>query len=273
MLKGVDLSKHNGIVDFSQLKDVVDFVIIRGGYGSLDKQKDEQFERNYSECKKYGIPVGMYLYSYAQNLTNAENEANFILRLIKDKQFEYPIIFDFEDPSQTGLTKQERTDIAFKVLETVENAGNYVMLYANRNWLTTKLDMTRLNRFDTWLAEWVSANYFEVSQKPKYTGNYGIWQFTSKGSVKGVQGNCDLNFAYKDYPNIIKRNGFNGFSKIENKPEQEDYIIYTVKKNDNLWNIATKYLGSGTRWTEIQKLNNIEGTIIYPNQKLKIPTK
>ena len=96
---GIDVSKHNGVIDWEAVKasGKVEFAILRAGYGKLVSQKDVQFERNYSECKRLGIPVGVYWYSYAITPAEATAEALTFLKIIDGKQFEYPVWFDIEE--------------------------------------------------------------------------------------------------------------------------------------------------------------------------------
>ena len=233
-IKGIDVSVHNGNIDWEKVKaDGVEFAIIRCGYGMKSpKQKDGQFERNYAECKKHGIPVGVYHYSYAHSEAEALAEADFVLELIKDKQFEYPVVFDLEDKSQMNLGKEQLTKIAEAFCGKIEAAGYYVSLYCNADWYRNRLDRVRLAKYDLWLAEWRSAKSFEC----------GIWQYISKGKVNGISGDVDMNIAYKNYPQIIKSAGLNGFAgkysvtaRIANlSKSQADKIVEICQKQGML---------------------------------------
>ena len=130
------------------------------------------------------------------------------------------------------------------------------MFYCNLNWLENYLNYENLKQFDLWLARWNNA---------KPSEQCGIWQYTSQGKIDGINGNVDLDISYKNYPEIMKSNGLNGF-KI-----QKNYFNYTVKKGDSLWAISEKYLKSGAKYTEIKELNNLASSTIYPGQVLKIP--
>jgi len=104
--------------------------------------------------------------------------------------------------------------------------------------------------------------------------NCGIWQKSDCGKIDGISGNVDLNEAYKDYPNIMKAKGLNGFSKNDYVPVNSSkpvYLTYTVTKDDTLWDIAQKRLDDGTKWPQIQSLSGLKSTTIYPGQVLKIP--
>ena len=101
MSKGIDVSNHNGTINWAKVKasGAVDFVIIRAGYGKSISQKDKQFENNYAGCKAHGIPCGAYWYSYAITPAEAEAEARVFLQAIAGKQFEMPVYFDIEEKS------------------------------------------------------------------------------------------------------------------------------------------------------------------------------
>lgn len=206
---GIDVSKHQGVIDWAKVKAAnIAFAMIRAGYGKVSSQKDSKFEENYKNAKAVGIPVGAYHYSYAKTVEDAKKEAQVFLSWIAGKQFEYPVVFDIEDASQANLGKQLISDIIRAFCSAVESAGYYVSVYANKDWLLNRIDDDVKKKYDTWLAEW--------REEPTYTGNFGIHQYTSKGSVSGITGNVDMNKSTKDYPGIIKKNGLNGFNKTNN---------------------------------------------------------
>ena len=214
-LKGIDVSKHNGIVDWNKVKAAgIDFAILRCGFGrKSERQIDEQFERNYRECKRVGIPVGVYHYSYAKNVEDAQLEADFMLELIADKQFEYPVVFDIEDKGQESLGKKVLTDITVAFCEKMEQNGYYVSIYSNVDWFINKLDQSRLEAYDKWLAHWVTS--------PRWGNEFGgLWQYTDSGRVDGIKTAVDMNISYRNYPWIIKGAGLNGYNSA---------IKYTVQ--------------------------------------------
>ena len=206
-MKGIDVSKHQGKIDWKKVKNAgIEFAMIRAGYGRYDNQKDQQFEANYAGAKSVGIPVGAYHYSYAKTVEQAKAEAKTFLGWVKGKTFEFPVAFDIEDNSQVNLGKQLISDMIRAFCETVEAAGYYVSVYANKDWLVNRIDEDCKKKYDTWLAEWRSG-------EPTYTGTYGMWQYTSSGAVNGITGRVDMNMSYKDYPAIMKANGLNGIKK------------------------------------------------------------
>ena len=199
--KGVDISRYQGNPDFAKVKKEVDYVIIQAGYGRYANQKDSSFERNYSECKKYGIPVGVYWFSYANSVADAKKEAEVCLEVIKGKQFEYPIYFDIEGSALSG-------DVSGKCkafCEAIEKAGYFAGIYMSRSPAQTYLSKEVASKYALWLAEY--------SSRCNYSGDYGMWQYSSSGKVNGIGGNVDMDYCYVNYPLIIKNAGKNGYTK------------------------------------------------------------
>ncbi len=210
-MKGIDVSVHNGKIDWQKVRAAgIDFAILRAGYGKLAKQKDERFEENYAGAKAAGIPVGAYWYSYAMDEDEARQEADVFLSVIKGKQFEFPVYFDLEEKKQFDLGKEKVSAIMRAFLERVEAAGYFVGLYGSASSLTTHTADDIKSRYTIWLAHWCD--------QTNYSGAYGIWQHSEKGSVDGINGNVDLDIGYKDFPTIIKSKGLNGYGKEEVLP-------------------------------------------------------
>lgn len=205
-MKGIDVSVHNGDIDWGKVKaDGIDFAILRAGYGRLVSQKDERFEQNYAGAKAVGLPIGAYWYSYAMTPEEAELEADVFLSVIKGKQFEMPVYFDLEEKKQFDLGKEQVSAIMRAFLKKVESAGYFVGLYGSASSLTTHTADDIKSWYTIWLAHWVD--------QTNYSGAYGIWQHSEKGKVAGINGNVDLDICYKDFPTIIKGKGLNGWGK------------------------------------------------------------
>ena len=144
MKKGIDVSKHQGVIDWKKVKaDGVEFAMIRTGYWT--NYVDEMWEKNYSGAKSVGIKVGAYHYSYSLSTADAVKEAQFMISLLKGKSFDYPIAFDIEDTKQAGLGKKVITDIIVAFTDTIKAAGYRPMIYINTNWRNNLVDMARLN--------------------------------------------------------------------------------------------------------------------------------
>lgn len=212
-MNGIDVSKHNGAIDWSAVKKSgnVDFCILRAGYGKSISQKDGQFERNYSECRRLGIPVGAYWYSYAITPAEAEAEARVFLQAIAGKQFEFPVYLDIEEKSTLNTGSKNVSAIVKAFCNTMEKAGYWCGVYASRSHVQTYFDSTVKNRYSLWLAEWGS--------KLNYSGGeVGMWQYSDKGTISGISGKVDMDICYVDYPTVIMAAGKNGFQKPAEAP-------------------------------------------------------
>lgn len=209
---GVDVSKYNGICNFELAKkNGLDFVIIKAGSGYTGE--DPNWVRNYNSAVRANLNVGAYWYCYASNVSEAIKEADMFLYSLEGMKFSYPVYLDLENfRCQGSLTNGQRTDIAVAFLDRLERAGYYVGLYTMKYWLDSKLDMSRLSRYDLWIARWESK-----SHAYKGLGNVYVWQYTNKGKIAGIgstsEGGVDMNISYIDYPEIIVKKGFNGNSK------------------------------------------------------------
>lgn len=268
-LQGIDVSTHQGTIDWNKVKaSGIGFAVLRAGFGQYSSQKDKRFEANYSGAKAAGIPVGAYHYSYAKSSADAVKEAKTFLGWLAGKQFEYPVYFDIEDSSVASLSKETLSSIAQSFCETMENAGYFAGIYANKYWLTSKLDYEKIKNYTIWLAHYTS--------QTDYSRPYGIWQYSSTGRVNGIQGNVDMNYSYEDFPATIKKLGLNGFGAstpstpdITEPAPAPEYTTYTVRKNDSLTKIAAKY---HTNYQVIARINGIKDPdLIYTGQQLKIP--
>lgn len=212
-VKGIDVSKWQGAVDFKKVKAAgYSFVILNAGYGRYISQKDKYFESNYKNAKAAGLGVGAYWYSYATTADQAKEEAKIFAQAIAGKQFEYPLAYDVEDSTQAKLSNTVINNMCKAFCDYMESLGYYVSVYSYSSFLANKISAAVKSKYDIWLAEFTSAT------KPSYKGEYGIWQHSSTGKVSGVNGNVDLNLCYKDYPTIMKENGLNGFTKSKTEP-------------------------------------------------------
>lgn len=204
---GIDLSEHNGHIDFSKVKSAgIDFVMIREGYGSdglYENQVDKFYAENYSGAKKAGLMVGAYHYLYAANTEEAITEAKGFLENLKGKQFEMPIVLDIEETVQSELPISTVDSIIKAFMDVCEKAGYFCALYSYESFLTNKISLSLRDKYSIWCAN--------TSGTPKI--KYGIHQYSFKGTINGVNGFVDLNCAYIDYPSIIKNGGFNGYPK------------------------------------------------------------
>lgn len=209
-IKGIDVSYAQGAIDWAKVKKAgVEFAILRASRGYISDAKpmmeDVTFQYNVTQATEHGIEVGVYHYLYAYTVEEAREEARFFIETIKPYNITYPVVLDVEEQYQADLGKKQITAMCKAFLEEIEAAGYYPMLYSNKAWLTNFLDMEQLKDYDVWLAQWNTV--------PTYDGPFGIWQYSSKGIVSGIDGYVDLNLAYKDYAKIIRQGGYNNLKK------------------------------------------------------------
>ena len=204
MAKGIDVSTWQGNINFNQVKaSGIDFVIMRAGYGNA--VKDNWFEENYRKAKAAGLNVGAYWYSYASSVEGAKLEAQGCAKVIAGKQFEFPIYFDIEEKSQLNKGKSFCSGLVSAFCNEMERLGYYAGFYASLSAALNYITPEVRNRYAFWVAQW--------NDKCTYSGSYGLWQYSSSGSVSGIDGRVDMDISYVDYPTIIKNGGFNGYSK------------------------------------------------------------
>ncbi len=208
---GVDLSNWQGhSVDFNKIKaQGYSFVILRAGFATT---KDDTFEENYARAKAAGLDVGVYLYSYAGTVDGAKKEAAALKTWLKDKVLEYPVYYDIEEPSiHAKMSPSELTALAMAFLDDVAADGWLVGLYSCKSWLDARLETQKIcAKYECWMAQYLSDGTYNVYDR--YDGLYGMWQYSSSGSVDGVPGSTDMNVCFKDYPEICRRYGFNGYA-------------------------------------------------------------
>lgn len=207
MTKGVDISRHNGAVNYYKLKeDGIDFVILKAGGSDDGFYKDASFEDNYTRARAAGLHVGAYYFVGPGCVSwyDGEADAKRFLECIDGKQFDYPVYIDLESTSPSN--KQGATEACRGFCDYMQKQGYYVGIYASDiSGFCDRLYVDRLAEYDKWVARYGSA--------PKYVKNYGIWQYSDNGKPNGAPGPTDMNESYKDYPTIIKEAGLNGYAK------------------------------------------------------------
>ena len=190
--KGIDVSKHNGNIDWGAVKaSGIDFVIIRCGYRGSSSGAlvvDPMYTANINGAKSAGLNVGVYFFSQAVNEAEAVEEASMVLDLISPYSLQYPVYIDVEKSNGRGdtISADERTAVTRAFLSTVQNAGYSCGVYSNKLWFENRINTGSLLDYKIWLAQYVDL--------PTYTATrYDMWQYTSKGQVPGIGGNVDMN--------------------------------------------------------------------------------
>lgn len=204
LLRGIDVSKWQGDIDWKKVSlSGIDFAMIRSSFGNM--HTDEKLAANVAGCEKYGIPYGFYHYSYADSVKEARKEARYFLSVIKKYHPEYPLVLDIENDHFKKMSRNQVTNIIIAFVQELENAGYYASVYSFANFFNDYVDMSKIKNYDIWIACWGD----EERLNSFYDGPYGMWQYSATGSVNGIDGEVDLDYSYKDYPDRIKRKGLN----------------------------------------------------------------
>lgn len=201
-INGTDVSQHNGTVDFEKVKAAgIDFVFVRVGFTGYTKLRfslnyDTNYKTYIEDALDAGLAVGVYWYSQALNESEARQEAQKMLSVIKDYNITLPVVMDYEfaDTSagrldSTNLSKSAMTNNALAFLSEVDKAGYDGCLYANSDFLQNNLNASTISRdYKIWLAHYTTNTY--------YSGDFDFWQYSHVGKVDGITGNADVNFWY-----------------------------------------------------------------------------
>jgi|GEM_PF-4007357 len=189
---GVDVSEHNGRINWNELSKKVDFAILRIGWvGNNQNKLDRKFKENYVAAKRAGVKLGAYVYMYSKSTKAAVSGAKWILKQISGLNFDMPIYCDMEDPTLQGYSKTALSAIASAFCDTIKEAGRPVGVYSSRYWFDNKLNKGLRSKYHTWIAHYTSG-------VDKYKGEYEMWQNSSKGKIAGVSGHVDTNYLYVD---------------------------------------------------------------------------
>ena len=267
MIRGIDVSAHQGTIDWKKVKlSGIDFAIIRMGYGSdINSQDDIRVIENCRGAERVGIKYGLYLYSYALTDEDVESEADHMIRIAKMVNPELGCFFDMEDADRykqrNGInvyhSKAKLTRFCQTWLKKVAKAGFKVGTYANYDYLTRVLDLELLrDNGMIWLAHWGIS-------KPSIECDY--WQYTDKGTVSGINYRVDMNYGYMTE---------NEPKKTPNKKDEtkvEYYPAYTGKSGsivDALKTLSLPFTKAAR--AKMAKANGIEGYTGTAEQNIKM---
>ena len=221
----IDVSQFNGTINWDAVKDQIDGVIIRCGFGGdIASQDDTQYVRNVEECTRLQIPFGVYLFSYARNAQEARGEADHVLRLVKGRKLSLPIYYDLEHSDYVGdLSPQLYTQIADAFCERIQAYGGFVGIYANLNYWQNKL--MNVNAYTRWLAQW--------SEAPTFDREFKLWQYSNAGVITGSSPRTDVSRWYDDFLTMAgDRNDFSDDSNVTPPPKTKyqvgDQVRFSV---------------------------------------------
>lgn len=256
-LKGIDVSKYQGNIDWKKVKAAgISFAFIRVGYAGYEGNivVDSKYHYNIKNATANGIDVGVYVYSYCKTVAAAKRAAKETLELVKPYFLSYPIAFDIEDNIYIKNTKAFNSQIASSFLNEIIFAKYYAMLYTYTYFANSFLDMNALSKFDLWIADYRT--------KLGYNGKYSIWQYTDKGKVDGIKTQVDLNYGYKDHKSLIQTGKLNNYK--EQKPKKYSVNVFSFLKKeiaDNLY-YALKFLDINS---EVKLLDNNQYSVVISN--------
>lgn len=240
---GIDVSKWQGDIDWDKVK--VDFAILKlGNIG--DNQKfwaDEKFERNYQECQRLGIPVGVYVYCYTNLHDNAKLAGEEVIKYLNGRTLQLPVYIDMEDKEIVGEGK-DRLEQVIENFNSVIEKNYKAGVYANENWFNNYLDKEAIkSKYTTWIASYKSGTNC-------YEGEYDMWQNSSSGHIEGINGNVDTNYLYSDFQPVQPQ----PIQPIQQIPQPKLYSIglYVVNTPAGL-NVRS---GAGTNYSVVK---------VYPN--------
>ena len=230
-IKGIDVSAWQGNIDWKTVSEYgMGFALLR--ITESGNKTDTQFENNYTGCKKYNIPVGVYKYSYAKTVPQAEAEADAVLKVLNGRTLQFPVFYDLEWSDQRNLGQTTIEKIATAFLNKIENAGYKVGIYCNMDWYSNVLT-NKLRSYDLWLARYPANDDGWLQERLRPDVGVG-WQYSSKAIIPGIDGYVDRNVFYKDYKN----------TSSDDKNEQEATPMVTVEQAiQAVINIATNEIG------------------------------
>lgn len=302
-MRGIDVSQWNYNIDWDTVKSQIDFAIIKlGNIGDNTKfWTDPYFTKNYNECTRLGIPIGLYVYCYCNEVANAEEAGRQVVDYLRDKTIQLPVYIDMEDAEIQVEGRDKLTDICIAFNTKIEQSGRWAGVYANRNWFDNFLNKDVIkSKYTTWIA------HYGVNPD-RYAGEYDMLQYTSSGHIDGIDGNVDMNEMYRDL--ISEMNGspvqpvmpkksneemadeviagrwgngedrknrltaegydYNAIQDIVNqKLGYHQEITYVVKAGDTLSGIASQY---GTTYQALAEKNGIANpNLIFVGQVIRI---
>ena len=253
---GLDVSAHQGSIDWTTAAVNLSFAFIRTGYRTYGYSgtvmPDPYYTVNLAGARAAGLDVGVYFFSQAITEAEAVEEAEFVLQRLAGTALELPIVFDFEYISGVSgrlegarLSVDAATDICLAFCRRIEQAGFTAMVYSNKLMLENRLDAGRLaSEFPIWLSHWDTT-------QTDYQGDYDYLQFTSTGVVAGVDGDVDLDFRYHMIPDQV--------GTVRAESAASGSILLTWDKLPGVWGYRV-YRQTGDGWEQAAQLTGASRT-------------
>lgn len=303
-MRGIDISEWQENINWDAVKSQIDFAILKlGNIGDNTKfWLDPYFVRNYNECTRLGIPFGVYVYCYTNEIENARQAGREVAGYLSDKNLQLPIYIDMEDGEIAVEGKDKLSNIVKAFNTEIEASGKWAGVYANRNWFDNYLTDEVKRLYTTWIAH---VDY--TDNQDKYRGQYDLFQYSWGGEISGIVGNVDMNIMYRDLIAEINGTPVQPVTPKKSNEEIADEVIagrwgngedrknrltaegynynaiqdivnqklgyhqeqtYVVKAGDTLSGIASQY---GTTYQELAQKNGIANpNLIFVGQVIRI---
>ena len=190
-LVGIDLSYHQGTIDYDRIKEKVDFVFLRVGYGKNRNNKyilDSKFKEHVKKFNSLKIPVGVYFFSYDESEKDAMESASWVLKQIKKYKIDHPVVYDWENWrgfNNYNLSLHNLNNMASVFMKKIRNGGYKTMLYSSKNYLKYAWD----DNYNVWIAHY--------NENENYYNKYKLWQICDDGVIAGISTNVDIDIMYK----------------------------------------------------------------------------
>lgn len=195
-IKGIDVSSWQGKIDWKTVANYgMGFAILR--ITEKGNKVDSLFENNYNGCIKHKIPVGVYKYSYAKTVMQAEEEANNVIKTLNKRKLDFPVFLDLEWSEQRRLGNPMVEKISLAFLNKVSKAGYKVGIYCNADWYNNVLT-NKLKKYDCWIARYPTNDDGTIQERLRPSFGIG-WQYSSKATIPGINTKVDRNVFYKNY--------------------------------------------------------------------------
>lgn len=267
--RGVDISRYQEHIDWPAMTgDGIEFAVIRAGYrgyGSEGKiYEDESFREHMDAAREQGLDTGVYFFSQAVSVAEAEEEADFVLGLIKDYELTLPVFMDYElvygdsgsyigRLADAGLSDEEYASVCAAFCSRIEQAGYTAMVYAGIDMLRAIGDTLEQQGYGAWLANWIG--------QTRYEGSFDYWQYSGSGTVRGVQSTVDLDYRYINPPERVsgvqlsqgvltwdKQKGAYGYIIYRCTPDEEGFSEYARTKGASSTFLSDKKAPKGSKY-------------------------
>ena len=240
-LQGIDVSHYQGRIDWKKVANSgKKFVVMKCQYEAQSHRIDETFEYNYEEAGKANVARGVYIYIARASMNDPIADANSLLRHLKGRKLEYGIWLDLEDKTVEARGKAYIRDLAYRYADIFMKAGYYVGIYCNRDWYIRLIHDDLKQSFDFWIARYPRNDRGEYNPNSTLKPNNKMavaWQYSSKGSVSGINGRVDLDVDYDGIVNLVR-------NEVQNNAQNPYKLTLNILK-ENTKGESVKWL----QWT------------------------